>query len=120
MPLADVKALLRPNQPSSNDSLPPPVISRKSPSFFQNMSVDAWPALCDDITRGAEGKEIGRRTSFGVDRDKPEPYLINYPAKHSCLEERLNAGLAHFYYRLFLSFPFSVKRTEALLTCVVY
>lgn len=37
--------------------------------------------VCDDITRGAEGKEVGRRTCLELDRDKTEPYLINYPAK---------------------------------------
>lgn len=51
-------------------------------------------AACDDITRGTEGKEVGRRECLELDGDKTEPYLINYPAKHSCLGEKLNAGLA--------------------------
>lgn len=59
--------------------------------------------MCDDITRGAEGKEFGKRKCLELVGDKTEPYCINYPAKHSCLRERLKAGLAQFYYRLILS-----------------
>lgn len=59
--------------------------------------------MCDDITRGAKGKEVGRRKCLELDRDKTEPYRINYAAKHSCLGERLNAGLAQLYYCLILS-----------------
>lgn len=59
--------------------------------------------MCDDITRGAEGKEVGRRTCLELVRDKTEPHRYNYPAKHSCLGERLSAGLAQLYYRLVLS-----------------
>ena len=45
-------------------------------------------AVHGDITRGAEGKEVGRRKCLELDRDKTEPYLINYPAKHSCLGQK--------------------------------
>lgn len=100
-PPTDVKALLRPNQPSSNASLPP-FISRKSLSFFQNIcTVGTWPvcvsmriwacvrvAMCDDITRGAEGEEAGKRKCLEL-----KPYDINYPARHSFFGKRLNAHL---------------------------
>lgn len=53
--------------------------------------------MCDDITRGAEGKEVGRKTCLELVRDKTEPYRNNYPARHSSLGERLSAGLAQLY-----------------------
>lgn len=90
LPPSDVKALLRPNQPSSTASLPPfrgnPAFPSKiSPLLILGQLVCVCVAFCDDITKGAEGKKVGRRKRLGIDRDKTS--LINYPAKHSCVSE---------------------------------
>lgn len=55
---------------------------------------------------GYRGEGSWKEKMFGV-REKTETYLINYPAKHSCVRERTNAGLAQFYCRPSLRFSVS-------------
>lgn len=69
--------------------------------------------LCDDITRGAEGKEVGRRKCLELDGDKTEPYLINYPAKTFLPWRKVKCWLGSVLLPVLLFlFHFSVKRTE--------
>lgn len=111
--LNDVKARLRPNQPVSNSSLAS--LCQGNREAFSKISaplilIQHVSVICvcvcgwDDITRGAEGKEVGRRKCLELDRDKTEPFFINYPAKYSYCGERFNvAWLSFNTVLLFLS-----------------
>lgn len=113
LPPTDVKAPLRPNLPRSNASLSP--LLQGNPSAFSKISVlfilgqhvdrdvcvqymyvcaCSCVKLCVMTSLGMQrGRKLEGENGARQTQDKTMSY---YPAKHCCLGEMLNAGLAHF------------------------